>query len=99
MVKFLLKQKVFNYFCVLYYAILFLFFFKVCFDFKYVIKYNISAGISRISKKITGKNLRNLEKNISRFIVLELEIFTNISNFLNLEILELFRYLKSSKCL
>jgi hypothetical protein len=31
-------------------------------------------GISRISKKISGKKLRNLEKNISRFIVFELEI-------------------------
>ncbi len=63
------------------------------------IRYKIVLGISRISKKISGKKLRNLEKNISRFIVFELEIFINISNFLNLEILELFRDLKISKCL
>jgi len=58
-----------------------------------------SAGNFENFEKNFGKKLRNLEKNISRFIVFELEIFTNISNFLNLEILELFRYLKSSKCL
>jgi hypothetical protein len=47
--KFLLKQKVFYYFCVLYYVILFLFFFKVCFDLKYVIQYNIHIRYTYIT--------------------------------------------------
>ena len=54
--KFLFKQKVFNYFCVLYYAILFLFFFKVCFDFKYVIKYNIHIRYTYITLKTINLN-------------------------------------------
>jgi hypothetical protein len=37
MVKFLLKQYIFNYFSVIYYALLFLFFNKICFDLKLVL--------------------------------------------------------------
>ena len=80
MVKFLLKQKVFNYFCVLYYAILFLVFFKVCFDFKYVIKYNISAG-----------NFENFEKNFGQKITKSREKYFEIHCFRTRNFLQTFR--------